>query len=64
MVHESLQADIVREDCLRGLGYSSVARRGVRRRRVELRKEETSLGTACVTNDETRQREAILNEIL
>lgn len=64
VVHEGLQADIVGEDGLRGLSYTSVTRRGMCRRWVELGEEETCLRTACITDDETWKWESILDEIL
>lgn len=67
MLHEHLQAHVVREDGLaiaRG-GRRAVHRRGhVRRRRVELRKEEARLAAALVADDVPRNGEAIDEEVL
>jgi len=64
VVHERLQTDVVGEDGLRRLTDTAVRARRVRCRRVELGKQETGLRTASVTDDETGQREAVLNEFL
>ena len=64
MIHKSLQADVVGENRLSRLADTSVARRGVRRRRVELGEQKTGLGATGITDDESRQREAVLDEFL
>ena len=65
MVHEGLQRHIISEDGLRGLGSdAAVSSRGVGCRWVELRKQETSLGTAGITDNETRQRKTVGDKIL
>ena len=64
MIHKSLQADVVSENRLCRLADTSVARRGVRRRWVEFGEQETSLGAASIADDESWQREAVLDEFL
>lgn len=64
MIHESLQADVVGENGLGGLGNAAVAARRVRSAGVELGEQETGLRAAGVTDDETGQGETVLDEIL
>lgn len=64
MIHKRLQADVVSENRLRRLADTSVARGSVRRRWVELGEQETGLGAAGIADDESRQREAVLDEFL
>lgn len=65
MVHERLQAHIIRENCLRRLRNATVSTgRGVRGRWVELGEQETGLGAVGVADDEAGEREAVLNEFL
>ncbi|RUS28971.1 hypothetical protein BC938DRAFT_481224 [Jimgerdemannia flammicorona] len=63
MLHEHLQADIICEDG-RPLRRSIGAARYVRRRRVELGEQETSLRAALVADDVTGDGETIREEIL
>jgi len=62
VIHECLQADIIREDGLRRRA-AILALACVRSRRVELREQESRLRTTGVANDETGQWEAVLNKI-
>ena len=64
MVHESLQADIIREDGLGSLADATVRAGGVGGGRVELGQQEACLGATCITHNEARQREAIRDEFL
>lgn len=64
VVHKGLQADVVGENGLCGLADAAVCARRVRGRGVELGEEETCLRTTGVADNETRQREAILDEFL
>jgi hypothetical protein len=64
MIHKSLQADIVGEDGLGGLTDTAVARGRVRGRGVEFGEEETGLRATGVTDDESGQGEAVLDEFL
>jgi hypothetical protein len=64
VVHERLQTDVIREDGLCRLTHASVARRGMCRGRVQFREQETSLRAAGITDNESREREAVLDEIL
>ena len=64
MVHEGLQTDIVGENGLSCLRNASVAAGCVRCRGIELAEQETRLRTAGVTDDESRQWESVLNELL
>lgn len=64
MVHERLQTDIIREDSLRRLAHTAVALRCVRCRGVKLAEQETGLRASGVANNETRQREAVLDKVL
>lgn len=59
VIHEGLQRHVIRENCLGALGWCTVGSCGVRGRRIQLGQQETGLGTACVTNDETRKRETV-----
>ena len=67
VLHEDLQANVVREDGLtiaaaRGLAIH--ARRHVRGGGVELREEETRLTAALVADDVPRDGEAVDKEFL
>lgn len=67
MLHENLQAHVVREDRLpraRARGRAVHARGHVRRRRVQFRQKETRLTTALVADDVPRDREAIGEQFL
>lgn len=65
MVHKRLERHIVREDGLRALGADATVRpASVRGGRVEFRQQETRLGSAGITHDEPREREAVRDEIL
>lgn len=64
MVHESLQTDIIREDGLCRLTDTAIGAGRVRGRRVELGQQETSLRATGVADDESGQREAVLDEFL
>jgi len=64
VIHERLQTNIVGEDGLCRLTDTAVRARRVRCRRIELGEQETGLRTAGVTDDETGQREAVLDEFL
>ena len=64
MIHKRLQADIIRKDGLSSLADSAVRARRVCRRGVELGKQETGLRAAGITNDESREGEAVLDELL
>ena len=67
MLHEDLQADVVREDSLAGAaarGCAVHACRHVRRRRVELRQQEPRLATALVAHNVPRDREAVDEQFL
>jgi hypothetical protein len=64
MVHEGLQADIVGEDGLCGLRNTAIGTSGVCGRWIQFRQQETSLRTAGIANDKSRQWEAVLDEFL
>jgi hypothetical protein len=66
MIHECLKTDVVREDRLCALAYSTVPTSTARvgGGRIELRQQETSLRTTGVTDNETGKREAVLDEFL
>ena len=66
MIHERLQAHVIREYRLRRLRHTTVPARGtcVCRRRVEFGEEETRLRTAGIADDKTWEREAVLDEFL
>jgi hypothetical protein len=65
MIHECLQGDIISENCLGRLSTNAtISTRGMRRRRIELRQQETCLRTASIANNKTRQRETISYEFL
>lgn len=61
-----MQGHVISEDRLGGLAYAAVAagRAGVGGGRVEFGEEEPGLRAAGVTDDETGQRKAVLDEIL
>lgn len=65
MLHERLQADVVREDRLRSLAHAAV-RSGARvsSAGVELREEETRLTAAGVADDEAGEGESLADEVL
>lgn len=63
MVHESLQTDVVGEDGL-SCRSTAIAAGLMCGRGVELAEQETSLRTAGITDDESRQWETILDEFL
>ena len=62
MIHKRLQAHIIREDCLRAHTASIPAR--VRRAWVQLAQQETCLRATCVSDNESRQWEAVLDQAL
>lgn len=64
MIHESLQANIIRKDRLRSLAYAAITARGMCGRWIEFGKEETSLGSTGIADDEPREWESVLNEFL
>ena len=64
MIHKRLQANIVGKDRLCRLAHTTIALCSMRCRRIELGQQETRLRTTSVTDNETRQREAVLDEIL
>lgn len=65
VLHKRLQRDVVGEDGLGGLGSdTAVCPRRVRRRRVQLGEQETSLGSAGIADNEAREGEAIRDEFL
>ena len=64
MIHECLQTNVIREDGLRRLAHTTVALCRMRCRWVELAEQETRLRASSIANNETRQREAVLDEIL
>ena len=66
MLHEHLQADIIGEDCLAcSPGRITVhTRRHVRRRWVQLRKQESRLTASLVADNVSRDRETIDEQIL
>ena len=67
MLHEDLQADVVREDRLartRARGSAVHACRHMCRRRVELREQETRLRAALIADDVPWDREPIDQEVL
>jgi hypothetical protein len=65
MVHESLEGHVVCEDCLSSRGsYTTVRASRVCGRWVKLGQQESSLRTTRITNDESRERETISDEIL
>lgn len=64
MIHERLQADIISKDSLRSLRDATIGARRVRRRGIKLREQEAGLRTTGIADDETREREAVLDELL
>ena len=64
MIHKCLKAHVVGEDGLSGLADTAVTRCRMRCRGIEFRKEESCLRTTGVTVDETREGEAILQQVL
>jgi hypothetical protein len=64
MIHERLQADIIRENRLSSLTDAAIAGTRVGGGRVEFGEQETGLGAAGVADDETREGEAVLDEVL
>jgi hypothetical protein len=64
VVHECLQADVVGENRLSILCDAAVAAGSVRCAGVELGEQETGLRSTGVADDETGQREAVLDEFL
>jgi len=64
MIHESLQTNIIRKNRLRALTWAAISTRGMRRAGIQLAKQEACLRASGVADDETREREAILDEIL
>ena len=69
MLHEDLQADVVREDrlpCSRTRGRTIHTRGHVRRRRVELREQETRLTATLAADDVSLNRkvEPVREEVL
>jgi hypothetical protein len=65
MIHKGLQRHVVREDGLRCLGAdAAISTSSVRRRRVQLGQQETSLRSTGITNNEPGQGETVRNEIL
>lgn len=63
MIHERLQRDIISEDSLRRYA-STVTSCRMCSRGVQLGQEETRLRSAGVTDDETRQWEAVSDQFL
>jgi hypothetical protein len=64
VIHKGLQRDIVGEDSLRGLRNTTVRASGVCGRWVELGEEETGLGAAGITDNESGKRETVLDQAL
>jgi hypothetical protein len=65
MVHKCLEGDIIGEDSLRVLRTDPTEGSCcVGGRRVQLRQQESSLGTSCITNNEAREGESVRNEVL
>lgn len=65
MIHESLQGYIVCEDCLGSCSsHTTVGASGMRGRWVKLRQQETSLRATSVTNNESRERETVGDQVL
>jgi len=67
MLHEHLQADVVREDSLPIIGSrtGTVHARGhVCRRRVQFRQKETGLTSTLITNDITWNRLPVRQKVL
>ena len=65
VVHECLQGNIISENglCVR-CSNTAIAASCVGCRWVELRQQESSLGSTSITNDESRQWEAVGDEFL
>lgn len=64
VVHESLQTDIICEDCLCSLADTTIGTSGVGGGGVELRQKETCLRSTSIADDETWQGESVLDELL
>lgn len=65
MVHKGLEGHVVCENCLSSRGsYTTVRASRMRGGWVKLGQKESSLRATCITNDESRERESISDEIL
>ena len=64
MLHESLQANIICEDCLCILWHTTPSSILVRGTWVELAQQETCLRSTSVAHNETRKWESIANKFL
>lgn len=64
MLYKCLERHIIREDSLSSLRHTAVGAGSVSCGRVKLGKKETSLRSTCIANDESRERESVLNEFL
>ena len=64
MIHKRLQTNIVREDGLSGLAYTTIAAGRVGRRWVEFGEKEASLRSTRVADNEAWKGEAVLDEFL
>lgn len=64
MVHKRLQTNIVCEDRLRSLAYTTVTACRMGSGWVELGQEETGLGATRVADDEAWEGKAVLDQLL